>query len=118
MSPNWASGALALIGPSLSGTSITPPRVYRCQTRIGLPVRSSIRSSRTSRLYCPQKAETLIALASASTQNVIPMDDGKMPSSDRHILVGRAVVHGVAAAFGQFIGDERRLFVFFLGGRV
>lgn len=46
--------------------------------------------------------------------------DGRrqMPSGNGHILVGRAIVNGVAAAFSQFVGDERRLFVLFVEWRV
>lgn len=42
-------------------------------------------------------------------------DGGRqMPSGNGHVLVGGSVVHRVTAPFGQFVGDERRLFVLFL----
>ena len=72
----------------------------------------------TSRLYRPHYAETLIALVSAVHTERHSNRRRQAPSRDRHILVGDPVINGVSATLGQFVGDERRLFVFFFRGRV
>src|SRR5207249_2269860 len=78
ISGSLKSGGKGAIPPSTRGRVTVPPLGSLFQTRLGVPSTLVVSVALSIRLYCPHLAVTARWVAAASTQKLMPKDDGNM----------------------------------------